>query len=146
MVAIPTCKKILIYLVPTEESVSWFVGRNELPEIAVLVVVYWGLGLVAAIPGGPEVSGLWGVMPIGGLGAEFGKFMAILFAGNVGATPRDDEAGMPSRAAIICARSWKSLCFDLSSCSLTLIVTLSISLKNANLLSNLCSYKKRGPF
>ena len=72
----------------------------------------------------------------------FAKFMGILFVGNVGAPPRDDEAGKPSRAAIICARSWKSLCFDLSSCSLILTVTFSMSLKNANLLSNLCSYKK----
>lgn len=95
MVAISTHKLIiiLIYLVPTEEIVSRFAGRNELPEIVVLVVVvYWGLGLVAAIPAGPEVGGLWGAMPIGGLGPEFAKFMAILFPGTVGAIPRDDVA------------------------------------------------------
>ena len=107
------------------------------------LVAYFGLGLVAAsYTRGPEVGGLWGAMPIGGLGTEFGKFIAILFPG--GATPRDAEAGTPSRAAIICARSWKSLCFDLSSCSLILMDTLSISLKYANLLSNLCSCPKKG--
>lgn len=71
----------------------------------VLVVAYWGwgwrLGLVAAIPTGPDVGGLWEVMPIGGLGTEFAKFMAILLAGNDGAMTRDDVAGKPSRAAII---------------------------------------------
>ncbi len=45
-------------------------------------------------------------MLIGGLATAFAKFVAILLVGNDGGIALDEEAGKPSRAAIICARSW----------------------------------------
>lgn len=45
-------------------------------------------------------------MPIGGLGTEVGKLIPGLLIGNDGAVGLDEEPAKPSRAAIICARSW----------------------------------------
>lgn len=65
-----------------------------------------GLG-ATDVPIGLEIGGLWEIMLIGGLGTELAKFVAILLAGNDGCgIALDEEAGKPSRAAIICARSW----------------------------------------
>ena len=86
---------------------------------------------------GLDIGGLWDVMLIGGLGTEFAMFMAILLVGKDGGIPLDEEGGIPSLDAMICALSWNSRCLDLSNCSLTLITTFSISLKKANLVSNL---------
>lgn len=44
-------------------------------------------------------------MLIGGLATEFAKFVAILLVGNDDGIVLDEEAGKPSRAAIICALS-----------------------------------------
>lgn len=78
---------------------------------------------------------------MGGLGTEFAIFIGIRFVGKEGGTPLDEEGGIPRRDAIINARSWYSFCRDRSKCSLTLITTLSISLKKPNLVSNLCNCK-----
>ena len=63
-----------------------------------------GVGTIG--PMGLDIGGLVAVMLIGGLATEFAKFVAILFAVFDGGIALDDEAGKPSRAAIICARSW----------------------------------------
>lgn len=56
---------------------------------------------------GLDIGGLWAVMLIGGLATAFAKLVAILLVGNDGGiAPLDEEVGKPSRAAIICARSW----------------------------------------
>lgn len=55
---------------------------------------------------GLDIDGLWDIRPIGGFGTELAKFVAILLVANDGGIALDDEAGMPSRAAIICALSW----------------------------------------
>ena len=57
-------------------------------------------GLVANVPIGIEIGGLWETMFIGGLGNAFAKFIAILLEGNDGGIALD-EGGKPSRAAII---------------------------------------------
>lgn len=116
---------------------SWPEGRIELP--AVVVGTNELDGVEANVPMGLAIGGLWEVMLIGGLGIEFTKLVATLLVGDVGGIPLDEDAGNPSRAAMICARSWYSLCLDLSSCSLTLIIMWSISLKKANFISNLCN-------
>ena len=91
--------------VPTEESLSQLDGRIELPAIELDVNGFGGVG--ATVPMGLDIGGLWAVMLIGGLATAFAKFVAILLVGNDGGiAPLDEEAGKPSRAAIICARSW----------------------------------------
>lgn len=120
------------YFMPTEESLS-ALGCTELPGALPVKKVFdveFG-GII-----GLDIGGLREFVPIKGLDAIFGKPTAALFGGK---TCELGRAGpdIPNRVAIICALSWKSLCFDLSNCSLTRIATLSISVKKANLVSSL---------
>lgn len=90
------------YFVLTEESLSWLGGWIELPAD-----VGNGIeGLGPTIPMGLDIDGLWETMLSGGLGTEPAMFMPILLVGNDEGITLDDEAGKPSLAAIICARSW----------------------------------------
>jgi hypothetical protein len=57
-------------------------------------------GVLANVPIGVEIDGLWVAMFIGGLGNVFAKFIAILLEGNDCGIALD-EGGKPSRAAII---------------------------------------------
>lgn len=91
------------YFVPTDESLSWLGGRIELPATVLDTSVFNEEG---AIIMGLDIGGLWEVMPIGGLGTEVGKLIPGLLIGNDGAVGLDEEPAKPSRAAIICARSW----------------------------------------
>lgn len=63
-------------------------------------------GLGTAGPMGLDIGGLWEVMLVGGLGSEFAKFMAILLVAEFGGIALDEEGGIPSLAAMICALSW----------------------------------------
>lgn len=93
-----------IYFVPTEEKFSWLDGRTEFP---VAVAYANGFGRVVVTgPTGLEISGLWGFMMFCDLGSEFEKFIGILLVGKDGGIALDEEAGKPSRDAIIRARSW----------------------------------------
>ena len=93
-----------VYFVPIEGSLSWLDGRIEIPATVLDVNGFGGVG--ATVPMGLWIGGLWAVMLIGGLATAFAKFVAILLVGNDGGIALDEEAGKPSRAAIICARSW----------------------------------------
>lgn len=88
------------YCVPTEESFSGAEGRIELPDKGIegvgATVPTWGLC----------AGGLWETMPSGGLGTWPATFMPILLAGIEDGIILDEEADMPSREAIIAARSW----------------------------------------
>ena len=57
-------------------------------------------------PTGLDIGGLWDSMPSGGLGTAPATFTPILLPGNDDGIILDDEAGMPSLAAIMFARSW----------------------------------------
>lgn len=92
-----------VYFVPTEESLSWLDGRMEVPGIVLDVKGFEGVR--ATVPMGLIIGGLWEVILIGGLATEFAKFVAILLVDD-GGIALDEDAGKPSRAAIICARSW----------------------------------------
>lgn len=93
-----------VYFVPTEERLSWLGGRTELP--AAVLDANGFEGLEVTVPMGLKIGGLREVILIGILPTEFAKFVAILLVGNEGGIALDEEAGAPSRAAIICARSW----------------------------------------
>jgi hypothetical protein len=93
-----------VYFVPTEERLSWPGGRTELP--AAVLDANGFEGLEVTVPMGLKIGGLWEVILIGNLPTEFAKFVAILLVGREGGIALDEEAGAPSRAAIICARSW----------------------------------------
>ncbi|PPR98449.1 hypothetical protein GOBAR_AA22224 [Gossypium barbadense] len=96
------------YLVPTEERSSWLPGRTELPATVVDTYGLEGVGVIE--PMGLDNGGLGTLMLIGGLATEFAKFVAILFAAFGGGIAIEEEAGKPSRAAIICVRSWDLNC------------------------------------
>lgn len=111
-----------------------FEGCTELPATAVGINEL-GAGIDAMR--GLEIGGLIAEpMPVNGLGAP-GKVIPGLLAGNGCDMGRAEDPEMPNLLAIICALSWKSFCFDLSNCSLTLTKVLSISPKKANLVSSL---------
>lgn len=74
---------------------------------------------------------------------ELGGPVASLFVGSDSGFPPLGGPGKPKRAAIICARSCMSLCLALSVCSFILMITLSMSVNNANLASNLCNCQER---
>ena len=93
-----------IYFVPTEESFSWLDGRTEFPAAVEDTNGFWRV--VATVPAGLEISGLGGFIIICGLGSEFAIFVGILLVVIDGGTPLDEEGGIPSRDAIIKARSW----------------------------------------
>lgn len=89
-------------------------------------------------------------IPIKGLDAAFGKAAAAaaaaaLLGGKFCEEGGRAEPGIPNRVAIICALSWKSLCFDLSKSSLTLNPTFSISAKKANFVSSLYNCNQSQP-
>jgi len=92
-----------LYFVPTEESFSWLDGRTEFP--AAVEDANGFCRVVATVPAGLEISGLCGLIIICGLGSEFAIFVGILLVDTVAGTPLDEEAGIPSRDAIIRARS-----------------------------------------
>lgn len=120
------------YFMPTEESLSAFGGTElpgALPVKKVFVVEFGGnMGL--------DTGGLREFVPIKGLDATLGKPAAALLGGKACELGRAGP-DIPNRVAIICALSWKSLCFDRSNCSLTRIATFSISVKKANFVSSL---------
>lgn len=66
----------------------------------------WFKGVGGTAPMGLDMGGLCEVIISGGLGTAFVAFVAILFVGIADGIPLDEEPGKPSRAAIICARSW----------------------------------------
>ena len=82
---------------------SWLAGRIELPATVVDTNGLDGIGAIG--PMGLDIGGLGAVMLIGGLATEFAKFVATLFAVLDGGIALEEEAGKPSRAAIICCRS-----------------------------------------
>lgn len=86
-------------------------------------------------------------IPIKGLDATFGKAAAAAAAllGGKFCEAGRTEPGIPNRVAIICALSWKSLCFDLSKSSLTLNETFSISAKKASFVSSLYNCNQSQP-
>lgn len=83
----------------------------------------------------------WGAR-LDGLGPAKPWAMANLVAGIDGGIDLEDEAGKPSRAAMIWARSWSSLCLALSNCSLAREITLSMSPKSASLISSFLNCRK----
>lgn len=83
---------------------SWLGGRIELADTVVEGSGTEGLG--TAGPMGLDIGGLWEIVPNGGLGTAFAMFMGILLVGKDGGIALDEEEGMPSLAAMICARSW----------------------------------------
>lgn len=91
-------------MVPTEERLSWLPGRIELPATVLDTYGLEGVGVIE--PMGLDNGGLGAFMLIGGLATEFAKFVATLFAAFGGGIALEEEAGKPSRAAIICVRSW----------------------------------------
>lgn len=118
---------------PTEESLLSALGCTEFPEaLPVNIVFEVGFGGIIGL----EIGGLSAFIPIMGLDATLGNATPALLGGKDCEGGRADP-GIPNRVAIICALSWKSLCFDRSNCSLTLITTFSISAKKANLVSSL---------